>query len=72
MKLEGKVAFITGGTSGLGVETAKQFIAKGAKVAIAGRDKSKGTELVKELGPNAIFIKMDVSSQKQVKEAIEL
>ena len=71
MKLEGLVAFITGGTSGLGVETAKHFIEKGAKVAITGRNKERGLEIANELGPNAIFIKMDVSKEEEVKSAID-
>lgn len=71
MKLEGLVAFITGGTSGLGVETAKHFIEKGAKVAITGRNEERGLEIANELGPNAIFIKMDVSKEEEVKSAID-
>lgn len=61
MKLKGKTALITGGTAGIGLEAAKQFLAQGAKVIITGRDQSK-LDKVKKLYPALIAIKSDVGN----------
>jgi NAD(P)-dependent dehydrogenase (short-subunit alcohol dehydrogenase family) len=58
-KLEGKIALITGGTTGIGLATAKRFVAEGATVFITGRRKDKLDEAIKEIGPNAIGIQAD-------------
>ena len=60
MKLKGKTILITGGTAGIGLEAAKQFLANGAKVIITGRDHSK-LEKAKKLYPALIAIKSDVA-----------
>jgi NAD(P)-dependent dehydrogenase (short-subunit alcohol dehydrogenase family) len=60
-KLEGKTALITGGTSGIGLATAKLFVAEGAYVFITGRRESELASTVKMLGPNAKGIQGDVS-----------
>lgn len=62
MRLKNKSALITGGTSGIGLATARLFIAEGARVAVTGRDET-GFERVKaELGENALVLKGDVRS----------
>lgn len=68
-RLKGKLALITGGTSGIGLETAKQFIAEGARVAITGRDPKSFEQATHELGDQAICIASDAGNadgQKQL------
>jgi NAD(P)-dependent dehydrogenase (short-subunit alcohol dehydrogenase family) len=52
-KLEGKIAVITGGNSGMGLASAKRFVAEGAKVVITGRRQAELDAAVNEIGPNA-------------------
>lgn len=60
-KFEGKVAVVTGGNSGIGLATAKELTANGAKVVIAGRDRKTLDEAVVSIGENAFGVKTDVS-----------
>jgi NAD(P)-dependent dehydrogenase (short-subunit alcohol dehydrogenase family) len=62
MRLEGKVALITGGTSGIGLATAKQFADEGASVYITGRRDKELAAAVKEVGKNVTGIQGDVSN----------
>ena len=61
-KLEGKIALITGGNSGIGLATAKQFVNEGAYVFITGRRDKELAAAVKEISKNAIGIQGDVSN----------
>src|SRR6478672_11352265 len=61
-KLEGKVALVTGGTSGIGLATAKRFVEEGAYVFITGRRESVLNEAVKEIGRNVTGIVADASN----------
>jgi NAD(P)-dependent dehydrogenase (short-subunit alcohol dehydrogenase family) len=70
-KLKDKVAVVTGGTSGIGFATAKEFIAQGAKVIITGRTQSTLDEAVKALGENAIGIRSDASKIKDTEALAE-
>ena len=60
-RLEGKVAVVTGGNSGIGLATAKQFRDEGAHVAISGRSQKTLDEAAKELGNGALVLQADVS-----------
>jgi NAD(P)-dependent dehydrogenase (short-subunit alcohol dehydrogenase family) len=61
-KLAGKIALITGGSSGLGLATAKRFVAEGAYVFITGRRQPELDAAVKEIGGNVSAIRGDVSN----------
>jgi len=65
-KLAGKVAVITGGSSGIGLATAKKFLAEGARVAITGRSQSQLDRAARELGASAIAIQGDVSNLRDL------
>jgi len=62
MKLAGKTALITGGNSGIGLATAKQFVNEGAYVYISGRRDTELAAAVKEIGENVTGIQGDVSN----------
>jgi len=60
-RLEGKVAVVTGGNSGIGLATAKRFVAEGAFVFITGRRKSELDAAAREIGRNVVQVQGDVS-----------
>jgi len=70
-KLTGKTAIITGGTSGIGLATAQEFIAQGAKVIVTGRSQKNLDEALNQLGNSAIGIINDSGSMEQVKQLNE-
>ena len=70
----GKVALVTGGTSGIGKATAIEFARAGAKVVVSGRREKEGAEVVsqiKKLGGDAAFIRADVAKEADVKEMVK-
>lgn len=67
MNIKAKTILITGGGSGIGLEAAKQFLDRGAKVIITGRNKSKLDD-AKKLYPNLIAIKSDASNEEDAND----
>ena len=70
-ELDGKVAVITGGASGIGEATVRLFAAEGAKVVIADMQRDRGEALAAEIGADAIFVPCEVRQEDQVKDAVE-
>ncbi|MDD3032647.1 MAG: SDR family NAD(P)-dependent oxidoreductase [Candidatus Pacebacteria bacterium] len=69
MKLENKVAIVTGASSGLGLAMAKKFLEEGAKVVFSDINEEKGQEIVSKL-ENAIFAKCNVTKSEEVNNLI--
>lgn len=69
-KLDGKIALVTGGTSGIGLATAKRFVAEGAFVFITGRRETELRAAVNEIGTNVIGVRGDVSEPSDLDRLI--
>jgi NAD(P)-dependent dehydrogenase (short-subunit alcohol dehydrogenase family) len=70
MQLTGKVAFVTGGSRGIGLATAKALVGQGASVAITGTDQARLNGAASDLGANALGIRADVRDYTQVERAV--
>jgi NAD(P)-dependent dehydrogenase (short-subunit alcohol dehydrogenase family) len=69
--LQGKVAVITGGSSGIGLATAKRFVAEGAFVFITGRRQAELDKAAKEIGKNVVAVRCDVSKLEDLDRLYE-
>ena len=75
MRLSGKTALVTGGTSGIGRATAEAFAREGAEVIVSGRDEQRGAEVVAaitESGGSARFVRADLAAPASVQELARL
>lgn len=71
MNYKGKKIVITGGSTGIGLEMAKDFLKSGAKVLITGRNISKLEKAKQELGANLFVLQSDTSSMKDINNLVE-
>ncbi|MGH8321457.1 MAG: SDR family NAD(P)-dependent oxidoreductase, partial [Gammaproteobacteria bacterium] len=71
MKFEKLNAIVSGGVSGLGLATCERIVKAYGKVAMLDVNEEHGAEAAKKLGANALFIKTDVSSEKEVISAVD-
>lgn len=69
-RLEGKVAVITGGASGMGEATARLFVREGARVVIGDVQQEKGEAVASEIGAECRFVKVDVSNSEDVRSLV--
>ena len=70
-RLSGKVAVITGGTSGIGEATVELFVTEGARVVLTGRNADKGEAMAAKLGDGTRFVEGDVRNEADIKRAID-
>ena len=74
MKLQERVAIISGGTSGLGEAAAKAYTDEGAKVVVTGRDEEDGKRIVKDItdkGQDALFVHADVTKKAEIEAVVD-
>ncbi|MEO6958035.1 MAG: 3-hydroxyacyl-CoA dehydrogenase [Antricoccus sp.] len=71
MQINGKVAVVTGGASGLGLATTAKIVAAGGKVVIIDVQDDKGAEAVEQFGDAVRFVHTDVTSEEEVKAALD-
>ncbi|KFI45104.1 NAD(P)-dependent dehydrogenase, short-chain alcohol dehydrogenase family [Bifidobacterium bohemicum] len=70
-RLDGKVALITGASSGIGLAIAKKFVTEGAKVVLGDINDENGEKAAQEIGENALYIHLDVSNEDEWIKAYE-
>ena len=72
MRLEGKVAVITGASSGIGAASARRFVSEGCRVVLGDIQQEKGESLVEELGDASVFGACDVTKEEDVAALVDL
>ncbi len=71
MRMHGRKVLVTGGASGIGLATARRFVAEGARVALLDRDAGRLSEAARELGDAAFTACADVTSEAEVQAAVD-
>jgi NAD(P)-dependent dehydrogenase (short-subunit alcohol dehydrogenase family) len=71
VELLGQTAVITGGTAGIGLESARLLASEGATVIIAGRDPARGEQAVEAIGANARFVQADMAAAESVNSLVQ-
>lgn len=71
MEIKDKVVWITGGTKGMGLASAKMLIDKGAKVMVTARNEELGKKIETELGENCLYVKADVVNSEEMQHAVK-
>ena len=71
MDIQGKVALVTGGASGLGLATVEELVRSGGRVAIVDLESSQGKEVAERIGDSVRFFPADVTSEDDVRAAVE-
>ncbi len=71
MDIDGSVALVTGGASGLGLATARRLVAAGARVVVVDLPSSSGAQAAERLGPSATFAPADVTDEPRVGAALD-
>ncbi len=71
MRLEGKVAAITGAASGFGAATARRFVAEGAKVVLGDIQEEAGAAVANDLGDSAIFVTCNVTNENHIANLVD-
>lgn len=69
-RLEGKIVLVTGGASGIGAETCRAVAAEGGAVIVADRDAARGTQIAADIGADAMFVPLDVTSEENWQKVI--
>ncbi|MFM8858249.1 MAG: SDR family NAD(P)-dependent oxidoreductase, partial [Actinomycetota bacterium] len=70
-RLEGKVAIVSGGASGIGAGIVERFVEEGARVVLTDLQEGPGTELAERLERNALFVRTDVTVESDVASAVD-
>ena len=70
-QLKGKTALVTGGSTGIGLATARRFVAEGARVYLTGRREAELDSAARDLGPSAVPVRTDVSDAADLEQLFE-
>src|SRR3954471_23014406 len=71
-QLDGKTALVTGASTGIGLATARRFVAEGARVFITGRREAELDAAARDLGPSAVPVRSDVSDLQDLDRLFEV